>query len=1344
MDKVFLLSESEAYTEAAKKYGFVSDNGAEDEARRAKSSLYAKALGTWSNASAGYVGNCWWWLRSPGIYSNCASYVYSNGWAGRGFSHVSVQNAGVRPALNLNLAASSAAGSPNLWSYAGTVCSDGTVEEKLPSEAVPFSNPRIEKDSSMEAGQKVTWDCVWFGSYPQAEVVPASKEYTALDKKLLQDGDLVRDDALYQKLQAATGWDEQGDIVISGKKYRRIKKADATMVVIGYSEYYQWENGSDYHYFKYQPIKWRVLSVNGTEAFLLADQALDDKQYHTVSEDVTWESSTIRSWLNGYGASANKQNEEYSGSNFINTAFSTYARTAIKDTKVENKDNLSCGTEGGKDTTDKVFLLSESEVYTDAAKKYGFVSDYGIESDEARRAKSSLYAKALGTWSNGRAGYVGNCWWWLRSPGINGSLYATYVNSYGWADGDYLVGNHNVGVRPALNLNLAASSDAGSSALWSYAGTVCSDGTENEVPYVEAKPDIAECEISLERTSYPYDGTAKEPKVTVKDGSSILENGKDYKLAYSDNIDAGTAAVHITGVGDYEGKVSKAYTIIAKAIKSAVVSLEKDSYPYDGTAKKPSVSVKDGTLTLKEGRDYAVSYSDNTSAGTAKVTVTGKGNYAGDIIKTFTITAQAGPVQPLKKFTWNRGNWNFNNNDAYFLAGRYINQINSTYLNRLKQNLNNSEYETIFNKKDGWIYDIWCGSCYGMSATNFLSVLDLMPYSDYKKNAENLYELDCPLKDNNIGSLITYYQMLQVKDVVQQQKRITKHQSHETNIKKMISLLNTNPTVRVSFQKKGWGGHAILAYGYEYGKYTWNGKSYDGCIKICDPNSSRRYRDDCNIYFNTATYDWTIPVYYSSGPITSQAGAVFCYVGADVNEINAGGYLGNSQTKESALEYVARIDINTNSDTKDYSVVKVEKSDGKYIEKDTDSDDIKASYSYIFSGGSKGTPGYDLFDSKSAYKVTQKDKKAMSLSIDYGECCLEGELSEGDSIIFDKDGCVEASGEDGKFEISMTFNGEHPTKWSTVQVSGTGSDEISVEKGDEGYIVSGENLHDVGVELEHREDSVRTNFSTEYDTACICELDKDTTGVKVDMDGNGTYETIIRKVSNGTAYEPVDYPNITSKPSQTASPAGTPTASPGKTPEVTPEVTPEITARPEVTPRPEVSAGPDSTPKADVQKKPAKSLKKGAMVSDRKTQAVYKITGTGKNRTVEYVSANKKNASRITIPAKVKLGGHYYKVTSIAKNALKNSKKLKYAVIGKNVKKIGKKAFYGCKKLQYLYVKSKKLTAKSIGNQAFGRGYKSPRVKSAKGVWRRYARILPARGLSGKALFIIHPVKLVI
>lgn len=350
-----------------------------------------------------------------------------------------------------------------------TVFSDISFAQHNITEAdkSTLSNPRIVPDKSRKARQKMKWDCIWFGSYPQAEVVPAGSEYKALPEKFLEEGDLIPDDVLYQILQSATGWDGQGDIVLSGEKYRRITKENATYVTTD-SKDYKWKGETEYHYFKYQPIKWRVLSVNGSEALLLSDKVLDSKHYNIKYEDITWEESTIRSWLNGYNASANIQNRDYSSGNFIDTAFGTYEKQAIKETYVKNKDNFEWDTDGGNNTHDKVFLLSESEIYKD---KYGFVN---INGNKSNTACSSVYAKAMGTYI-----HAGNCWWWRRSPGYN-SHYATGVDYNGIAYRCSIVNNPSRGVRPALNLNLIAFQDALSSELWSYAGTVCSDGTVDE------------------------------------------------------------------------------------------------------------------------------------------------------------------------------------------------------------------------------------------------------------------------------------------------------------------------------------------------------------------------------------------------------------------------------------------------------------------------------------------------------------------------------------------------------------------------------------------------------------------------------------------------------------------------------------------------------------------------------------------------------------------------------------------------------------------------------------------------------------------------------------------------
>lgn len=390
--------------------------------------------------------------------------------------------------------------------------------KQVSAASVTLQNPRIVADGSMESGQKVTWDCIWFGSYPQAEVIP-SGIYTALDSSLLEDGDTIVSDDLYSKLQSATGWNANGDITIDGNKYRRINKADATYATSEVEWYYNWSDSTTYHYFKYEPIKWRVLNVNGNDAFLLADKGLDDQKYNTSYTSETWETSTIRSWLNGYSASSNVYGTDYSNKNFIDTAFSTSEQTAINTTTVINDDNLYYGTEGGNNTSDKVFLMSESEVYTESAASYGFVSSYGTY-DEARRSKSSAYAKAMGTWSSTSTDYRGNCYWWLRSPGndtYNASsvLDGGYVNRLGSS-----VDNIDSAIRPALHFNLSSSN------LYSYAGTVCSDGMvyKEEESTTIVTPPTDETQNDTEETTKSQSSTTANTNNTTKPQNNVTKN----------------------------------------------------------------------------------------------------------------------------------------------------------------------------------------------------------------------------------------------------------------------------------------------------------------------------------------------------------------------------------------------------------------------------------------------------------------------------------------------------------------------------------------------------------------------------------------------------------------------------------------------------------------------------------------------------------------------------------------------------------------------------------------------------------------------------------------------------
>lgn len=331
-----------------------------------------------------------------------------------------------------------------------------TASEKNVSAAT-LRNPRIEEASSLDAGQKVTWDCIYFGSYPQTEIVDKKENSGTYERTWAETGDYEIDAKTYAKLTSQTNWDSNGDAVIDGTKYRRISADDIAKVNSG-SAYFDWSDKKDTpcHYFRYDKIKWRVLDVQGGEAFLLADRALDCQRYHTQNTSITWEKSTLRSFLN---------------EKFLNCAFTTSEQNVIKKSNVKNEDSLNYQVKGGNDTQDKIFLLSESEIYTDAAKNYGFISDRKNK-DNARRSKSSTYAKAMGAYTDVLNGFIGNCMWWLRSPGSSNSR-ATAVFYEGNTDWQCTV-NETTGacVRPALKLDV-------SSDLWTHAGTVSSDETFN-------------------------------------------------------------------------------------------------------------------------------------------------------------------------------------------------------------------------------------------------------------------------------------------------------------------------------------------------------------------------------------------------------------------------------------------------------------------------------------------------------------------------------------------------------------------------------------------------------------------------------------------------------------------------------------------------------------------------------------------------------------------------------------------------------------------------------------------------------------------------------------------------
>ena len=157
------------------------------------------------------------------------------------------------------------------------------------------------------------------------------------------------------------------------------------------------------------------------------------------------------------------------------------------------------------------------------------------------------------------------------------------------------------------------------------------------------KTDIKSTTVSLSQTSFDYDGKAKKPTVTVKIGEQTVPASANYTVKYTANTNAGTAKVTLTAKGSLSGKIEKTFTIKAKPITSEGITYSVAKATYSGSELKPAVTVKDGTKKLALNKDYTVTYSQNVSAGenSAKATITGKGNYSGSKVQTFTIAQKS-------------------------------------------------------------------------------------------------------------------------------------------------------------------------------------------------------------------------------------------------------------------------------------------------------------------------------------------------------------------------------------------------------------------------------------------------------------------------------------------------------------------------------------------------------------------------------------------------------------------------------------------------------------------------------------------------------------------------------
>lgn len=204
------------------------------------------------------------------------------------------------------------------------------------------------------------------------------------------------------------------------KKQPRLASSYKGFVTIAFGRYPQASNNES------ALIEWLVLKNDGSKALLISKYALDCQRYNTSGRDVTWETCTLRRWLNG---------------SFINSAFSAEEQKQILHTTVTADRNPSSNTDPGNNTTDKVFLLSRAEC-----------SQYLVLCD-ARSCEGTAYCFAQGA---AQQDVYGGCRWWLRSPADYSGCVICVNDNGTYASAGCSTFSDGITVRPALWINLGS------------------------------------------------------------------------------------------------------------------------------------------------------------------------------------------------------------------------------------------------------------------------------------------------------------------------------------------------------------------------------------------------------------------------------------------------------------------------------------------------------------------------------------------------------------------------------------------------------------------------------------------------------------------------------------------------------------------------------------------------------------------------------------------------------------------------------------------------------------------------------------------------------------------------
>lgn len=420
------------------------------------------------------------------------------------------------------------------------------VKPSEPTDNTPTEIKDPIYDSDTETSQ---YSYVYFGHYPQSEIL----------------GDDLSDEIIN------ANYNKYGVTIVNQQQVVKMDNEYGT------------------HYFLVEPIKWKVLKLDSNYMLLQTNSIIDHGIPYYCEDEKSWKTSYLRSWLNGYGSTFNKDNYDCS-----KDSFSSFQGSAFSEDEYDicqlldiNNNNIQ--------TSDYV-IIPDSKIITN--------NEYGYGSDYTRKMKSTDYADACKPYNKNLyvyEDYYSNSWNLMDEYSVDseGEVQNYRYYFYGW---EYRLYDYS-GISPIVKI------------------LVDSDQYYTSKPELKMGKDIGSASVNLKYDSIMYDGTPKIPSVTVTENGETLEENVDYTVKYSDNTKAGTAKVTVSGCGNYYGDIEKTFEITRK---EQTISRVEDSYKLtygDKPFRLNALTSGDGAITYQSSDENVVIAAPKTG----KITIKGVG-----------------------------------------------------------------------------------------------------------------------------------------------------------------------------------------------------------------------------------------------------------------------------------------------------------------------------------------------------------------------------------------------------------------------------------------------------------------------------------------------------------------------------------------------------------------------------------------------------------------------------------------------------------------------------------------------------------------------------------------------